>query len=120
VPPFVQLAGVAALQGPQDEVEAMLAELRARRDLVLAGLDALPGVSCSTPQGAFYAFPNVSGVPLAADELAARLLDEAGVAVLAGSAFGAVGTDHLRLSYATSREALTEGLDRIGAFLARL
>ena len=84
VPPFVQLAGVAALQGPQDAVTAMVDELRARRDLVVAGLNGLPGVSCRTPRGAFYAFPNVSAVPLGADALATRLLDEAGVAVLAG------------------------------------
>jgi aspartate/methionine/tyrosine aminotransferase len=120
VPPFVQHAGIAALRGPQDEVAAMLAEFRLRRDQVVAGLNALPGVSCRTPQGAFYAFPNVAGVPLPADELAARLLDEAGVAVLAGSAFGRAGTDHLRLSYAASREQLAEAVDRMGAFLAGL
>ena len=120
VPPFVQHAGIAALRGPQDEVAAMLAEFRLRRDQVVAGLNALPGVSCRTPQGAFYAFPNVAGVPIPADELAARLLDEAGVAVLAGSAFGRAGTDHLRLSYAASREQLAEAVDRMGAFLAGL
>ena len=65
VPPFVQLAGVAALTGPQDDVAAMVAEFAARRDLVVAGLNALPGVSCRTPRGAFYAFPNVSDVPVA-------------------------------------------------------
>ncbi len=120
VPPFVQHAGIAALRGPQDEVAAMLAEFRLRRDQVVAGLNALPGVSCRTPQGAFYAFPNVAEVPLPADELAARLLDEAGVAVLAGSAFGRAGTDHLRLSYAASREQLAEAVDRMGAFLRSL
>jgi aspartate/methionine/tyrosine aminotransferase len=120
VPPFVQRAGVAALEGPQDDVAAMVAEFRARRDLVVAGLDALPGVSCRTPHGAFYAFPNVEAVPLGADELAARLLDEAGVALLSGTAFGAAGENHLRLSYATSRARLGEGLARMGAFLAAL
>ena len=83
VPPFVQRAGVAALTGPQDEPKAMVAEFRERRDLVVAGLNELPGVSCRTPRGAFYAFPNVSGTGIAADELASRLLDEAGVALLA-------------------------------------
>jgi aspartate aminotransferase len=120
VPPFVQRAGVAALTGPQDDVAAMLAEFRARRDLVVAGLGALPGVSCRTPHGAFYAFPNVTAVPVPAAELAERLLDEAGVALLAGTAFGAVGGGHLRLSYATSRERLEAGLERMGAFLAAL
>jgi len=120
VPPFVQHAGIAALEGPQDEVAAMLAEFRVRRDQVVAGLNGLPGISCRTPQGAFYAFPNVSGVGLGADELAARLLDEAGVAVLAGSAFGRAGADHLRLSYAASREQLAEAVDRMGDLLARL
>jgi len=117
VPPFVQLAGVAALQGPQDAVTAMVDELRARRDVVVAGLNGLPGVACRTPRGAFYAFPNVSAVPLDADALATRLLDEAGVAVLAGSAFGAAGVGHLRLSYAASREDLGRAVDRMGSFL---
>ncbi len=120
MPPFVQHAGIAALDGPQDAVAAMQAEFRVRRDQVVAGLNALPGVSCRTPQGAFYAFPNVAGVPVAPDELAARLLDEAGVAVLAGSAFGRAGADHLRLSYATSREQLAEAVDRMADFLGRL
>lgn len=118
VPPFVQLAGVAALEGPQDAPAAMVEEFRARRSLVVDGLNALPGVSCRTPRGAFYAFPNVSGTGIPADELAARLLDEAGVAVLAGSAFGAVGKDNLRLSYANSRENLAEALRRMKEFLS--
>src|SRR6476646_10648762 len=83
-PPAFQLAGVAALTGPRDEVNAMLAEFRRRRDAVVAGLNQLPGVSCVTPRGAFYAFPNITETGLAAKELADRLLDEAGVAVLAG------------------------------------
>jgi aspartate/methionine/tyrosine aminotransferase len=120
VPPFVQRAGVAALTGPQDGVAAMLAEFRARRELVVSGLAALPGVTCRAPRGAFYAFPNVSALPLGADALADRLLEEAGVALLSGTAFGAAGEGHLRLSYATSRERLAEGLARIGAFLASL
>jgi aspartate aminotransferase len=120
VPPFVQRAGVAALTGPQDDLAAMRAEFRARRDLVVAGLERLPGVSCRVPHGAFYAFPNVTAVPLPAAALADRLLEEAGVALLAGTAFGAAGEGHLRLSYATSRERLEEGLARMGAFLAAL
>jgi aspartate aminotransferase len=120
VPPFVQLAGVAALTGSQDEPAAMLEEFRARRELVVKGLNELPGVTCRVPRGAFYAFPNVSGVPIGADELADRLLQEAGVAVLAGSAFGRAGADNLRISYANSRENLALALDRMRAFLESL
>ena len=118
VPPFIQRAGIAALTGPQDDVERMVAELRVRRDLTVAGLEALPGVTCRTPGGAFYAFPNVASVGVDAETLAARLLEEAGVAVLAGSAFGAAGADHLRVSYATSPELLEEAFARMGALLA--
>jgi aspartate/methionine/tyrosine aminotransferase len=120
VPPFIQHAGVAALHGPMDEVEAMMAEFGRRRELVVDGLNELPGVSCRRPRGAFYAFPNVRELPIDADELARRLLDEAGVAVLAGSAFGQVGKDHLRLSYANSQQNLTLALDRIGRFIEAL
>jgi len=120
VPPFVQFAGVAALSGPQDEPRTMVEEFRARRELVVAGLNELPGVSCRVPRGAFYAFPNVAEVPLDADVLADRLLQEAGVAVLAGSAFGRVGTDNLRISYANSRENLARALERMGDFLEGL
>ena len=120
VPPFVQFAGVAALSGPQDEPRAMVEEFRHRRELVVAGLNELPGVSCRVPRGAFYAFPNVAEVPLDADVLADRLLQEAGVAVLAGSAFGRDGTDNLRISYANSRENLARALERMGDFLEGL
>jgi aspartate/methionine/tyrosine aminotransferase len=117
VPPFVQLGGVAALTGPQDAPAAMVEEFRARRDLVVEGLNALPGVTCRLPRGAFYVFPNVAGTGIPADELATRLLDEAGVAVLSGSAFGKVGKDNLRLSYANSQENLREALRRMKEFL---
>jgi aspartate aminotransferase len=120
VPPFVQYAGVAALTGPQDDVAAMVAEFEARRDLVVAGLNALPGVSCLSPRGAFYVFPNVAGTPIGAETLADRLLEEAGVALLAGTAFGAQGADHLRLSYANSQENLTRALERMGGFMGGL
>jgi aspartate/methionine/tyrosine aminotransferase len=117
VPQFVQHAGVAALTGPQDSVTAMVEEFARRRDLVVSGLNALPGVSCLAPAGAFYAFPNVAGVPLSAEDLADRLLEEAGVALLAGSAFGEAGGGHLRLSYAASPARLSEGLGRMERFL---
>lgn len=120
VPPFIQHAGIAALQGPQTEVSAMVEEFRARRDLLITGLNDLPGVSCRTPRGAFYAFPNVSSLPISAESLATRLLEEAGVAVLAGSAFGGAGAGHLRLSYANSRVNLTSALQRIRALLSEL
>jgi aspartate aminotransferase len=120
VPPFVQIAGIAALTGRRDDVDTMVAEFHRRRDLFVAGLNDLPGVSCRTPKGAFYAFPNVGDVPLGADELADRLLEEAGVALLAGSAFGQVGRDNLRVSYANSEENLERALARMREFLHRL
>jgi aspartate/methionine/tyrosine aminotransferase len=98
----------------------MVQEFRARRDLLIAGLNDLSGVSCRTPRGAFYAFPNVASLPISAETLATRLLEEAGVAVLAGSAFGAAGADHLRVSYANSRQNLTAAMERVRAFLAKL
>ena len=98
----------------------MVEEFRRRRDLIVAGLNELPGVSCVEPRGAFYAFPNVSQVPIPAEELATRLLYEAGVAVLAGSAFGQVGKDNLRLSYANSQENLTRALERMRELLETL
>ena len=115
--PAVQLAGLAALTGPRDEVELMRAEFRRRRDAVVDGLNALPGVSCVTPHGAFYAFPNVTATGLAARELANRLLDEAGVAVLAGTAFGEYGEGYLRLLYANSLANIEEALAAMRALL---
>lgn len=120
VPPFVQDAGVAALTGPQDQVEAMVAEFRARRDLLVAGLNAIDGVRCQTPRGAFYAFPNVEAAPGTSAELARGLLEDAGVAVLDGASFGAGGAEHLRLSYASSRANLELALERIADYLGRL
>jgi aspartate aminotransferase len=114
-----QYAGLAALQGPQDAVESMLAEFRARRDLIVAGLNDLPGVECITPQGAFYAFPRIAETGHSADKLADLLLDEAGVACLSGTAFGRHGEGHLRLSYANSRENISRALQRMGEVLSR-
>ena len=116
-PPATQLAGVAALEGPRDEVDAMLAEFRARRRIVVDGLNALPGVSCVEPAGAFYAFPNVTGTGLDARTLQTELLHEARVAMLAGTAFGAHGEGHMRVSYANSRENLALALERVAAYL---
>ncbi len=115
---FVQKAGEAALRGPQDEVAAMVAEFRARREVVLEGLNAIPGVTCARPAGAFYAFPRVEGAGLTSAELADGLLEEAGVVTLPGTGFGAGGEGYLRLSYANSQENLREGLRRMQGFLS--
>ena len=112
-----QHAGLAALEGPQDAVEGMLAEFTARRDLIVAGLNELPGIECITPQGAFYAFPRITETGHTADDLADLLLDEAGVACLSGTAFGRYGEGHLRLSYANSRENIGLALGRMGEVL---
>jgi aspartate aminotransferase len=119
-PTFAQVGAVQALVGPQDDVEAMVVEFKARRDLVVAGLNAIPGIRCANPVGAFYAFPSVAGTGVPGAVLAERLLHEAGVCVLAGTAFGGVGTEHIRISYANSRENLTEALGRIGRFVEGL
>jgi aspartate/methionine/tyrosine aminotransferase len=110
---FSQLAAVEALRGPQEPVEAMVEEFRARRDLIVDGLNAIPGVRCHRPSAAFYVFPDVSATGLDGAELADRLLHEVGVCVLAGTAFGTVGAGHIRISYANSRENLLAALERI-------
>jgi aspartate aminotransferase len=114
---FTQMAGVAALRGPQESVDRMVAEFRRRRDVITSGLNALPGITCLRPPGAFYAFPNVRKIDPDAGRLQEYLLREAGVAVLAGSAFGAHGEGYLRLSYANSVEAISEALRRMGRAL---
>jgi aspartate aminotransferase len=115
-----QHAGLAALGGPQDAVAGMLTEFRARRDQIVDGLNRLPGVECITPQGAFYAFPRITGTGYPAGKLADMLLDEAGVACLSGTAFGRYGEGHLRLSYANSRENIGRALDRMNELLSRV
>jgi aspartate aminotransferase len=117
---FSQIAAVEALTGPQDSVDAMVREFLARRDLVVEALNAIPGVSCLTPAGAFYVFPDISGTGLSGSELADRLLQGAGVCVLSGTAFGQVGRDHVRVSYANSQENLREALSRLGEFVRAL
>ena len=110
---FVQLAGLAALEGDRTPVARMVAEFRRRRELIVDGLNQLPGVSCVLPPGAFYAFPNVRRTGRSSAEVAERLLSEAGVAVLPGTAFGAHGEGYLRLSYANSEKNLRLALDRM-------
>ncbi|MBI3121752.1 MAG: pyridoxal phosphate-dependent aminotransferase [candidate division NC10 bacterium] len=117
---FTQIAGVAALEGDQRDSLAMVEAFRRRRDLVVAGLNAIPRVSCRIPAGAFYAFPNVTAFGRPAQVIADHLLQDAGVAVLAGTGFGQYGEGYLRLSYAASEARLSEALDRMAASLARL
>jgi aspartate aminotransferase len=112
-----QYAGLAALTGPQHEVERMIAEFDRRRKVVVDGLNKLPGVSCATPKGAFYAFPNIKRTGWQAKPLANALLDEAGVAIIGGPDFGILAEGYVRLSYANSTENILKALDRIGEFL---
>jgi aspartate/methionine/tyrosine aminotransferase len=114
---FTQMAGAAALTGDQAPVSAMVAEFKLRRDAIVEGLNALPGVSCLKPKGAFYVFPNVSALGRSEKEIADALLNEAGVATLAGTSFGAYGKGYLRLSYATSLENIAKALDRMREWL---
>jgi aspartate/methionine/tyrosine aminotransferase len=116
---FTQRAALAALTGPQDEVERMVAEFRRRRDAFCDGLNALPGFRCARPGGAFYAFANIRGTGLHSKELADALLAEAGVACLNGASFGEYGEGYLRFSYANSYENLMEAVERIGRFTRR-
>ncbi len=117
---FSQFAGVAALEGPQEETFAMVAEFRRRRDVMVQGLNDLPGVRCRMPLGAFYVFPNVKETGVGSRELAAMILERAGVAVLSGNAFGRYGDGYLRLSYANSVENIRKGIERIGELLRTL
>jgi aspartate aminotransferase len=114
---FTQIAGVEALTGTQESVADMLAEYQRRRDVIVAGLNALPGVQCRKPQGAFYVFPNVKSLGKSAKDLAHLLLEEAGVAVLSGTDFGKYGEGYLRLSYANSVENINKALERIESVL---
>jgi aspartate/methionine/tyrosine aminotransferase len=115
-----QYAGIAALTGPREPIRRMVAAFAERREMIVAALNRLPRVSCTRPGGAFYAFPNVAETGLGAQALQGRLLEEAGVATIAGTSFGEFGEGHLRLSYANSLAAIGEGIERIGKVLSRL
>ena len=117
---FTQLAGVQALRGPQDDVENMVAQFRARRDVIVGGLNQIPGFRCSNPQGAFYAFPDITATGKSSTELASYLLNEAHVACLRGDGFGANGVGHLRFAYAQSTVAIEDALDRIDKAVRKL
>jgi aspartate aminotransferase len=112
---LVQRAGIEALTGPQDAVQEMVAAFRRRRDLMVGGLNAIPGISCLLPAGAFYVFPNITEIGLDSKRFADLLLDEFGVASIAGTSFGDQGEGYLRLSYANSEENLKKALERIDA-----
>ncbi len=116
---FTQLAGKAALEGPQDDVELMKAEFRRRRDAFCAGLNSIPGWKCQVPGGAFYAFANVKATGRSSKEVADALLSEAGVACLDGAGFGEFGKGFIRFSYANSYENLMKAIDRIQTWSAR-
>jgi len=119
-PPFIQYAGIEALTGPQDSIAKMVAEFKKRRDLIVDGLNQIPGISCVRPKGAFYVFPNVRKLGMDCRQLADYLLYEAGVALLPGTHFGKYGEGYLRLSYANSQENIKKALGKISAAVARL
>lgn len=112
---FTQMAGMEALRGAQDSVTAMVKEFRARRDLIVDGLNKIPGFRCHRPSGAFYVFPNITGTGKKSKEMENHLMNEAGVAVLAGTSFGAEGEGYIRLSYANSQENIRRALEKIAA-----
>lgn len=116
---FTQRAGIAALRGPQGPSEAMIAEFRRRRDAFVVALNEIPGFRCAMPEGAFYAFPNIEGTGWKSKPLADALLEQAGVACLSGTAFGAYGEGYIRFSYANSMENLMEAVKRVGEFLRK-
>ena len=116
---FTQRAALAALTGPQDDSDAMVEEFRKRRDAFIAGLNRIPGFRCQMPEGAFYAFPNITGTGIPSKRLADSLLSEAGVACLSGTAFGEYGEGYLRFSYANSLENLNEAVERIDKWVRK-
>ena len=117
---FVQKAGIAALKGPKDESQAMVAEFKRRRDVIVDGLNKIKGFNCLRPKGAFYVFPDITGTGLDSRTLSKKILEEAGVAVLSGTAFGEYGDGHLRLSYANSVENIQEAMGRIDKLMNSL
>jgi len=116
---FTQIAGIEALSGPQDAVNSMVAEFQARRDLIVDGLNRLPGIRCRKPQGAFYVFPNIEATGLTSEAFAARML-EGGVALLPGTAFGQYGKGYVRLAFTNSGENIVRALERMQAVLSNL
>jgi aspartate/methionine/tyrosine aminotransferase len=113
---FTQIAGVEALRGPQDSVDKMCIEFKKRRDVMVAGLNKIKGFSCRLPKGAFYVFPNITKTGWPSKKLADSLLEEADVAALSGTAFGAFGEGYLRFSVANSIENIEKALQQVGAW----
>ncbi len=116
---FAQRAAISALEGPQDEVRDMVKEFQRRRDLIVDGLQSIPGISCPRPEGAFYAFPSIKDTGIDSHEFQERALTEAGVALLDGQSFGRFGKGFVRVSYANSQENLTKAVERLAAFVAK-
>ncbi|MFQ5879240.1 MAG: pyridoxal phosphate-dependent aminotransferase [Dehalococcoidia bacterium] len=114
---FTQVAAIAAINGPQDDAYNMVAEFKKRRDVIVHGLNRIPGIRCAMPKGAFYAFPNVEETGMASSQFADKLLEEAGVASLAGEAFGEYGKGFVRFSFANSTENIEKALERIDKFV---
>jgi aspartate/methionine/tyrosine aminotransferase len=117
---FTQIAGAEAVTGPQDAVREMVTAFHRRRDLLVDGLNAIEGISCLRPRGAFYAFANITGLKKTSKECETILLEEFGVAALAGTSFGAYGEGYLRFSYANSQENLEKALGRVEDFAAAM
>jgi aspartate/methionine/tyrosine aminotransferase len=115
---FVQIAGVAALRGPQEPSQRMVAEFRRRRESIVKGMNDIHGLRCATPAGAFYVFPNIQALQQSSAEVATRLLNEAGIACLAGTAFGTYGEGYLRFSYASSEDNIHKMLQILNLFVS--
>ena len=117
---FSQIAGIEALRGPQDAVTQMVREYQKRRDAIVSALNSMKGISCKTPTGAFYVFPNIKSIGMKSRDLMLHLLNKAHVAAVHGTAFGKFGDGYLRFSYATSLENIKEGMDRVKAAIEEL
>jgi len=113
VAPFLQQAGIEAITGDQSSVVKMMSEYKSRRDILVSGLNSIPGITCHTPGGAFYAFPNISSFGMSSEEFCDYMLEKAGIAILPGSCFGSQGEGFARIVYASSRENINEALERL-------
>ena len=119
-PGFTQIAGMEALTGPQEESLKMIAEFKVRRDLIVDGLNEIPGFSCLRPKGSFYVFPNITGNGMSSQQVEDKLLEKAGVALLSGACFGKFGEGYLRLSFANSQENISKALDKISTLFKKV
>lgn len=116
---FTQMAALAAMNGPQEESYKIVAEFERRRDIIVEGLERIPGIRCLAPKGAFYVFPNIEETGMTSERFASGLLEDAGVACLAGESFGQFGRGYVRFSFANSSENIHKALDRIESFVAK-